>query len=82
MSTAAPASVGPHEDETNMRPIDPHDLVHYLVACQVAGVSLAILGSADLRSLISQLSRLSIPGAVKLLRTGAPCKSPGPQREK
>ena len=49
-------------------PIDPHHLMHYLVACKVAGVTEACSNPAEQRALIDRVSRLSIPDAVKLLR--------------
>jgi hypothetical protein len=52
-------------------PIDPQALNHFLTACQVARVAVPHLNSSDFRTLIQQLSRLSIPDAVKLLRAGA-----------
>jgi hypothetical protein len=60
-----------HGDET-MQPIDPHVLVHFVAACQVAGVTVTGLDSSDLRALIQRLSRLSIPDAVKSLSKEAP----------
>ena len=57
-----------------MRPIDPHVLVHFVAACQVAGVSVTGLATSDLRVLIQRLTRLSIPDAVKLLRKEVPCR--------
>jgi hypothetical protein len=67
--TSDPVTIERHVDETNrMRPIDPHALVHFVAACQVAGVSVSGLTPSDHRCLIQRLSRLSIPDAVKLLR--------------
>lgn len=54
--------------------IDPHTLVHFVVACQVAGFSMAGQDSDELRALIQQLSYLSIPDAVTILRRESPCK--------
>ena len=53
-----------------MRPIDPRDLAHYLTACKVAGVPVAQLDVPDLHGLIDRCSRLSIPDAARMLRTG------------
>lgn len=73
-SASDPAPVARHEDETAVLPIDPHALVHYVVACQVAGVSGTGLAPPDLRALIQRVSRLSIPDAVKILREELSCK--------
>lgn len=60
--------------DKTMQPVDPHALVHFLAACQVAGVSATGLGPTDLRALIQRLTKLSIPDAVKLLRRETSCK--------
>jgi hypothetical protein len=49
-------------------PLDPHHLNHYLAACKVAGVPVMRSSPAAQRALIAQVSRLSIPDAVKILR--------------
>ncbi len=57
--------------QSPMQPIDPPALVHFVAACQVAGITVTNLDPTSLRSLIQQLMRLSIPDAVKLLRKKA-----------
>ncbi len=52
---------------TDVPPVDPHALVHFVTACQVAGVAVTGLASQDFRALIEQLSWLSIPDAVRRL---------------
>jgi hypothetical protein len=54
-------------------PIDPGAMVHYLAACKVAGVPVAQLDVLDLRALIDQCSRLSIPDAARVLRARKAC---------
>jgi len=55
-----------------MNPIPPKDIVHYLVACKIAGLPVAIISADDLRALIARCATLSIPDAVCLLRRGTP----------
>lgn len=54
-----------------MTPLEPHHVNHYLAACKVAGVTVALTSPDELRALIDRLSRLSIPDAAKLLRKEA-----------
>ena len=54
-----------------MTPIEPHHVNHYLAACKVAGVTVALTSPEEMRALIDRVSRLSIPDAVKLLRKEA-----------
>lgn len=55
-----------------MQPIDPPALVHFVAACQVAGITVTGLDPTSLRSLIQQLTQLSIPDGAKLLRKKLP----------
>lgn len=54
-----------------MTPIEPHHVNHYLAACKIAGVTVALTSPEEMRALIDRVSRLSIPDAVKLLRKEA-----------
>jgi len=54
-----------------VKPIEPQALAHYLAACRVAGVSVAMPSTPDLRALIERCAELSIPDAAKLLRAKA-----------
>jgi hypothetical protein len=53
-----------------MKPIEPKDVAHYIAACRVAGVPVAVTSEPDLRALIERCSTLSIPDAVRLPRRG------------